>query len=241
MNLAGKKVLVTGANRGIGRALVTTLLERGAARVFAGSRSGRALDGVGAEDRERVVPIALDVTVPANIADLPRSIEDVALVINNAGTLASFSALGDPLTHIRRDMDTNFFGPLLVSRALAPLLERHHDAAIVNVLSVVALASMPGLGGYSASKAAAYSLTQALRGELRPRKIRVVAVFPGPVDTDMIRSFAIAKTPAAAVARAIVEGLERGEDDIAPDPMSRDVLARWRTDPKAIEERFGGM
>jgi NAD(P)-dependent dehydrogenase (short-subunit alcohol dehydrogenase family) len=238
MRIADSNVLVTGSNRGLGLALVKGLLARGARRVYAASRTGDTPRDTDAD--RRLIPITLDITDGDGVARLAQAVEDLSVLINNAGTLASFSALADPIARIRRDMDTNFFGPLQISRTLAPMLERH-GGAIVNVLSVAALASMPALGGYSASKAAALSLTQALRGELRPRGIRVISVFPGPIDTDMIRSFEMPKTSAADVAASILDGLERDEEDIAPDPMSKDVLERWRRDPKGIEQRFRGM
>lgn len=139
------------------------------------------------------------------------------------------------------NLNTNFFGTLAVTKAFLPALHRPEGAAIVNLLTLVALASMPAIGGYSAAKAALHSMTQALRAELAPKKIEVFGVFPGSVDTDMIRSFDMPKTSAAAVARAIVDGVNRGEEDIAPDPMSREMLRKWRANPKDLECVFATM
>jgi NAD(P)-dependent dehydrogenase (short-subunit alcohol dehydrogenase family) len=125
-------------------------------------------------------------------------------------------------------------------RAFVPVLAAVPDAAIVNILSVVAMASMPPIGGYSASKAAAWSLTQSLRAELRGRGIRVHAAFPGPMDTDMARSFAMPKTPADIVARAVIDGVAGDREDIATDPMSADVLATFARDPGEVARRFAG-
>ncbi len=226
--------LVTGANRGLGRALVHALLARGARKVYAATRDGRAVD-----PDPRVVPLRLDITDAAQARAAAAAAPDVRLLVNSAGVLASMSVLASEPAEIRRDVDVNYYGLLHMARAFAPQLAAGQPAAIVNVLTVAALASMPALGGYSASKAAAWSLTQALRGELRGRGVAVHAAFPGPIDTDMIRSFDLPKTSAADVANAILDGVAAGTEDIAPDPMSLDVLATFQRDPRAIERRFG--
>jgi short-subunit dehydrogenase len=135
-------------------------------------------------------------------------------------------------------LQVNAFGMLDVVRAFTPALIVNGPSAIVNVLSVVAMASMPALGGYSASKAAAWSMTQAMRGELGAKGVTVHAVFPGPIDTDMIRSFEMPKTSAADVAQGILDGVEAGTEDIAPDAMSANVLATFQRDPRALERQF---
>jgi NAD(P)-dependent dehydrogenase (short-subunit alcohol dehydrogenase family) len=223
--------LVTGSNRGLGRALVEELHARGAAKIYAASRTG---DGV--PTLARVVPLALDVTDRASVRAAAAAARDVTLLVNNAGTLASYSVLGADRDGFARDLAVNYYSVLDVVRAFEPNLAR--GAAIANVLSVVSLASMPGLGGYSASKAAAWSLTQSLRGELRAKGIRVHAVFPGPIDTDMIRALDMVKASPAEVARATLDGIAAGADDIAPDAMSRGVLATFAGDPRAVERQF---
>jgi short-subunit dehydrogenase len=185
-----------------------------------------------------VVAILADVTDREAIAALAKSAGDVTLLINNAGILSFGSILDTPLDAVEAQFGTNFYGPLNVSRAFAPLIERNGGGAIVNILTIVALASMPGLAGYNASKAAAWSMTQSLRGSLAGKGITVHAVFPGPVDTDMAVGVDIPKTGAAEVAQAIVRGIEAGAEDIFPDAMSADVYAAWRSDHKAIEKRF---
>jgi NAD(P)-dependent dehydrogenase (short-subunit alcohol dehydrogenase family) len=129
---------------------------------------------------------------------------------------------------------------LNVTNAFIPVLERQRGT-IANILTVVALASMPALAAYNASKAAGLSLTQSFRADLGKRGITVHAVFPGPVDTDMSRSFEMPKTPAIDVARAMLAGIEAGEEDIFPDPMSRQLYAAWREDHKAVERQFAAM
>jgi NAD(P)-dependent dehydrogenase (short-subunit alcohol dehydrogenase family) len=233
--------LVTGANRGIGRALVEALLERGAAAVYATARNLADLQPVAALDPKRVRTLQLDVTKPAEIASAAAEARDVNLLINNAGVLDFGSLLEAPGEAVRRNMDTNYYGTLHMSRTFAPLIEGNGGGAVVNVLTVVALASMPGLGVYNASKAAAWSMTQSLRADLARRKVQVFAVFPGPVDTDMARGIETAKTSPADVARAVLDGVQAGTEDIFPDPMSRQVYAAWKADHKAVEHQFASM
>lgn len=233
MKLENTVAFVTGAGRGLGRALVETLLTRGAARVYAATRDGKFTHA-----DPRVTAVELDVTRPEQARAAAALAGDTRLLINNAGVLASMSVLGSGRDQLQRDFDVNYYGIVEVVRAFEPRLVAATPAAIVNVLSVVAMASMPALGGYSASKAAAWSLTQSLRGELRSKGVAVHAVFPGPIDTDMIRGFDMPKTSPLEVARAILDGVAKGQADIAPDPMSSDVLATFLHDPRAIERRF---
>jgi NAD(P)-dependent dehydrogenase (short-subunit alcohol dehydrogenase family) len=241
MKIKGSVVLVTGANRGLGKALVEKLLAAGAARVYATARNPAQLEAVVARDRARVVPLRLDTTNPEDVAAVAKSAHDVNLLVNNAGVLSSANVLTTPRARIDADFATNVFGMLEVTKALLPAIERAGHGAIVNVLTVVSLSSMPGLGGYCASKAAAYSVTQALRGELASKGIAVHAVFPGPVDTDMSREITLPKTSADVVAQAIVDGIERGDEDILPDPMAQQVFGKWSQNPKEIERMFGAM
>lgn len=241
MKIQGSVALVTGANRGIGRAFVEQLLADGAAKVYAGARSLADLTPVVALDPARVVPVQLDVTREADISAAAATAGDVTLLINNAGALTSGSVLESPEDAVRRDMEVNYFGTLAVSRAFAPVLEGNGGGALVNVLSVVSFASMPALGGYNASKAAAWSLTQSLRGELGKRGIAVFGVFPGPIDTDMAKDIPLEKTAPRVVAREVLEGLEAGAEDVFPDPMAKQVYAGWSADHKEVERQFAAM
>jgi NAD(P)-dependent dehydrogenase (short-subunit alcohol dehydrogenase family) len=234
-------VVVTGANRGLGRSLVEELLRRDdVKKIYATARTTEGLKAIEALD-PRVRGLAVDITDPAQVqsaADtLVREGTPPTLVINNAGLLASYGVLDSSLESIRRDVETNYFGLLNIARSFGPLLERS-KGALVSVLSVASLASMPALGGYSASKAAAFSLTQALRAQLGAKGVRVHAAFPGPIDTDMIRSFEMPKTKPADVAAAILDGVSSDTADIFPDPMSREVGATWQKDPRSVEKRF---
>jgi NAD(P)-dependent dehydrogenase (short-subunit alcohol dehydrogenase family) len=240
MDIRNSVALVTGASRGLGRALTEALLERGARRVYATGRSVRSLETLVAAGKGKVVPLELDVTSAVHATRAAEQASDVELLINNAGLLEGYGVFSPDVAGIRHDMEANLFGVLHVSRAFAPVLEKHRGSALVNVLSVAALANMPAIGGYSSSKAAAWSLTQALRAELGPRGVSVHAVFPGPVDTDMIRAFEMVKTPASSVAAAILEGVQSDKVDIFPDPMSAEVGALFMRDPAAVATRFAG-
>lgn len=236
--------LVTGANRGLGRALVEGLLTAGARRVYAGARNPRTLATLVSRAEGRIVPLELDVADPASLAAAAHVAPDVTLLINNAGVLASYNVLASTPEQVAEDFATNFFGVVATTRAFLPALERAGSAggaALVNVLSVVSLANMPAIGGYAASKAAAFSFTQALRGDLAKRGVEVFAVFPGPIDTDMVRDMDMAKTRPEDVARAILGGVEQSTLDIAPDPVSEQLFAIWKRDPKGLEQQFASM
>jgi NAD(P)-dependent dehydrogenase (short-subunit alcohol dehydrogenase family) len=226
MTIADKTVLVTGANRGIGQALVADALRRGARRVYAGTRQPLAHpDG-------RVTPLTLDVTNPAQIQAAAEQVDALDLLINNAG-IWLYDDLSDPAM-LEEHLAVNFYGTWGVTQAFLPLLTRS-KGTIVNNVSLMALAALPLTPAYSASKAAAFSLTQSLRA-LLAGGVRVHAVLTGPVDTDMTRSLDIPKASPASVARAILDGVENGEEDIFPDPMSALLADGWRDGvAKALE------
>ncbi|WP_306369379.1 SDR family oxidoreductase [Nocardiopsis sp. CC223A] len=237
MDIDNSTALVTGANRGLGRALTDALSERGARRVYAAARDTASLAG----HPDRVIPIRLDLTSPADIAAAVAQAPDVTLLINNAGA-AHFA---DPFTaqrdHIALEMATNYTGTVDLVRAFAPVIESAGGGAVVNVLSLLALAGAPPMAGYSASKAALHSFTQAIRPGLRSRGIAVHGVYPGGIDTDMLAGFdGMPKAEPRAVADAIVEGLAAGHTDIFPDPTSEQMSALWWTDPKGFEHAFSG-
>ncbi len=236
MKLANATVIITGANRGLGRALVTATLARGARRVYAGSRDLAKLVDL----PERVVPLQLDVTDPRSLAAAVATATDVTVLINNAGVLVSGGALTSSPEQIATEFSTNVFGTLAATRAFAPALVRARGA-VLNVLSIVSFANMPGLGIYSAAKAASYSLTQALRADLAKQAVRVHAAFPGAIDTDMVRAMEMTKTSAADVAMGILDGFEAGLDDIIPDSMARDLHAMWQRDPRELERALASM
>ena len=233
MTIANKAVLVTGANRGIGQALVEEALRRGAKRVYAGTRQPLAH-----ADR-RVTPLTLDVT---NVSQIQRAVDEVGaldVLINNAG-VAIFDDLSN-LDVIEQHLAVNFFGLLKVTHAFLPLLKRS-KGAIVNNLSLAGLAALPVIPSYSISKAAAFNLTQSLRALLASQGVSVHAVVLGPIDTDMNRGFEIPKASPASAAQGIFDGLEKGEDEIFPDPASLSIAEGWRAGAlKALERQFAGF
>jgi NAD(P)-dependent dehydrogenase (short-subunit alcohol dehydrogenase family) len=233
MTIADRAVLVTGANRGIGQALVEEALRRGAKRVYAGTRQPLAhFDG-------RVTPLTLDVTNAAHIQGAVERVESLDILINNAG-LALYDDLSDRAA-LERHLAVNLFGTHRVTQAFLPSLTLSRGA-IVNVLSVAAFAPVPIVPAYSISKAAAFSLSQSLRALLAGRGVSVHAVMAGPVDTDMSRGFDVPKASPESVARAIFEGVEKEEEDIFPDPMSESLAESWRSGAvKALEREFAGL
>lgn len=243
MKIKDSIVLVTGANRGLGRALVEAALAAGARRVYAAARDPKSLTELTARAEGRVVPLQVDVTDTASLARAAEQAKDVSLLINNAGVLASFGLLTSEPSAIAKDFAINFYGLLDATKAFLPALERSakSGAAVVNLLSVVSLANMPALGGYSASKAAASSVTQALRLDLGKRGIAVHGVFAGAIDTDMTKGMEMAKASPADVARGILDGIEQGQDDIFPDVMSQQLATVWRQDPKQLERQLAAM
>jgi NAD(P)-dependent dehydrogenase (short-subunit alcohol dehydrogenase family) len=239
MDIQNRIALVTGANRGIGRALTEALLRGGAERVYAGARDVAQLAPLAAAHGGRLIPLALDVTDRRQVAAAAERAGDVDLLVNNAGVLASGSLLASSEQQLEQDMSVNYLGTLWMARNFVPALAAK-QGALVNLLTVVSLAPMPALGGYSASKAAAWSMTAALRAELAPRGVRVFAVFPGPIDTDMTRGIDLPKTSATDAAAAIVAGLQREELDIYPDPMSQSTRLTWQADPRELLRQFAG-
>src|SRR6201990_3404526 len=235
MNLSGSVALVTGANRGLGARLVTELLRAGAAKVYATSRTPAA-----AGDDPRVQPLRLDVTDPASVAAATAAAPDVTVLVNNAGVLAFGSALTGDLVSFERDMDTNYLGTLRVTRAFAPVLERNAPAAVVNVLTLIALAPVGPMAGYSASKAAAHSMTQALRAEIRGRGISVLGAYPGGIDTDMLAGVDAEKAAPEVVAARIVAALQDGESLVFPDDASAAAGSVYLGDPIGLEHMLAG-
>ena len=233
MNIAKKTVLITGANRGIGRALVNEALRRGAKRVYAGTRS--ALQNVD----NRVTPLTLDVTSVSQIQRAVDEVDTLDVLINNAG-VAIYDDLSN-LDVIEQHLAVNFLGLFKVTHAFLPLLRRS-KGAIVNNLSLAALAALPVIPAYSISKAAAFNLTQSQRALLAGQGVTVHAVVLGPIDTDMNRGFEIPKASPESAALGIFDGLEKGEDEIFPDPASLSIAEDWRTGAvKALERQFAAF
>lgn len=233
MTIANKTVLVTGANRGIGQALVDEALNRGARRVYAGARQPLT-HGDG-----RVTPLTLDVTNAAQIQRAVDEVDSLDILINNAG-VALYDDLSDRAV-LERHLAVNLFGAYGVTQAFLPLLTGS-KGAIVNNLSANALAPLPLIPAYSISKAAAFNMTQSLRVLLAARGVRVHAVLTGLVDTDMTRGLDIPKASPDTVARGIFDGVENGQEEIFPDPMSESLAQSWRSGAaKALERQYAAL
>jgi NAD(P)-dependent dehydrogenase (short-subunit alcohol dehydrogenase family) len=237
--IEGAVALVTGANRGIGRALTESLLARGVRKVYATARNPETLRAL---RDERLVALRLDVTDMDQIRAAGEAASDVELVFNNAGVvLAKGIADSTVLEQARREMEVNYFGPLQLLQCLAPSLARNGGGAIVNIGSAAGLTNVPFLPTYSASKAALHSLTQAARILLRAQGTSVFGVYAGPVDTDMVRELALPKTSPRDVAFAILDGIEAGQEDIFPDPFAVEFGRQFESSPKASERQIAAM
>jgi NAD(P)-dependent dehydrogenase (short-subunit alcohol dehydrogenase family) len=242
--LSGKIALVTGANRGIGEAIVNALIAAGVRKVYAAARNVSDLDPLVVRHGSRVAPLQLDVTNAAQIAAAAATATDVDLLINNAGTVGFFGGdFTDPrwLEGGRRELEVNFFGTLAVTQAFAPVLAKNGGGAIANLNSVASFAGFPLLATYSASKAALHSLTQVTRAMLREQKTQVFGVYPGPIDTRMGEILTLEKASPADTGQAIVAGILAGDEEIFPDKTSRDAGPAYLADPKGLERYFAGL
>ena len=235
MDISSATVLVTGANRGIGRRTVDCLLAAGAPRIFAGARDPAKL-GALAEDG-RIIAVALDVTDPAQVAAAAERCADVSLLVNNAGVNRNRPLIGEPeaLANARAEIEVNYLGTLSMCRAFAPVLKANGGGMIVNVLSVIGRVNLPAIGSYCASKAAEYSMTQGVRAELAAQGTHVMGVLPGAVDTEM--------TPGGDarpenVAAAIVEAIANDIEDLYPDAMAQGLSEGLARDAKAVEREM---
>src|SRR6476660_1285634 len=242
--LSGKTALVTGANRGIGEAIVDALVIAGVKKVYAAARNISALDPLVARHGSRVVPLQLDVTDAAQIAAAAAAAADVDLLVNNAGIVGFHGGdFTDPkwIEAGRLEMEVNVFGTLAVTQAFAPVLAKNGGGAIANLNSVASFVSFPILATYSASKAATHSLTQLMRAMLREQNTQVFGVYPGPIDTKMAEPLTLEKSSPADAARAIVAGIIAGDEEIFPDRASQGMGAAYFADPKGLERQVAGV
>jgi NAD(P)-dependent dehydrogenase (short-subunit alcohol dehydrogenase family) len=239
MELEGKRILITGANRGLGRALVLACAEAGAGEVVAGARRPEELEtlttAVGA--RAKLTPLRLDVTSDEDESAAAAS-GRVDVLVNNAGVAVYGGVLKAEIEEIRHEIEINYLGALRMVRAFAPAMVEHGDGLIVNVASVLGKVSAPALGTYCATKAALLSLTQSLRGDLAGSGVRVIAVLPGTIDTDMSRRFGGEKMTAEQAAREIVEAMRSEKTETPIGEGARGVFAGLSADPAGMEKAF---
>jgi NAD(P)-dependent dehydrogenase (short-subunit alcohol dehydrogenase family) len=225
--IAGARALVTGANRGLGKAFVQELLNRGVAGVYAAARNPDTID----VNDDRVIPIRLDITSPDDVRAAVSRCSDAAVLINNAGAMLRTPLLAAPdLSAARTEMETNYFGTLAMCRAFAPVLAHHVGGALINVLSVASWLASPFNGSYCASKSAEWALTNAIRAELRVQGTLVVAVHAGWIDTDMAANVAETKVSPSDVAAQTLDAVQRGDEEVLTDDSTRHVKASLPSD-----------
>ncbi|QUD89498.1 SDR family oxidoreductase [Phenylobacterium montanum] len=228
--------LVTGGNRGIGEAFVRALVEAGACKVYVGARSPGDAQHLSDEFPGRAVIVRLDVTDPEQIAGAARGCGDVSILVNNAGQFAMRRLIDAPdMSGARSEMEANYFGPLMMCRAFAPVLARSPESAIINVLSAAAIVAVPGMGGYSPSKFAGRAMSTCIRAELAPQKTHVAALIVGSIDTRMAGHVKGYKEPPSVVAAAGLRAIERRIDEVDTDAMAVEVRANLALDPKGQE------
>jgi NAD(P)-dependent dehydrogenase (short-subunit alcohol dehydrogenase family) len=239
--IEGTVALVTGANRGIGRAITEALLARGAKKVYATARDVGQLKAFAEQYPGRVAVLELDVTRPEHVERVAREAGDVALLINNAGVVAAHGLTeGAIVEQARQEIEVNYLAPLHLLQRFAEGLARR-GGAVVNVSSVAGLTNFPLFPTYSASKAAIHSLTQGARALLAARGITIFGVYPGPVDTDMAREIPLAKAAPAEVAKAVLDGIEAGTEDIFPDPFAATFGEQYESSPKESERQLAAL
>lgn len=244
MRIAGSVALVTGCNRGIGRAILDTLLARGAAKIYAATRQPDSLAALAEQHPGRIVPIRLDITDHDRIAVVASGCDDVQLLVNNAGYNSNSGLLASADTGgARAEMECNYFGTLAMCRAFAPVLKANaaKGAAIVNMASITGRVNLPFMGSLSASKAAVISLSQGVRAELAADGIPVLLIMPGATDTDMTAVFPPPKQPPSVVAEALADAVESGQEEVYPGDMATGIAAGLAADPKGTERQLAAI
>ena len=235
-------VFVTGSNRGIGKAIVEELIKSGAAKVYAGARNPETLKDLVASSQGKVVAITLDVTNEKQIQAAAETAHDTQILINNAG-IASYSAIiaAADTRSARQEMEVNYFGLANMTRTFAPILKKNGGGVLVNISSVAGLVGIPLFGTYAATKAAAHSLTQSVRGELKAQGTLVIGVYPGPIDTDMAAGVEMEKETPRNVALEIFKGIESGTEEVYPDKVSKDLALKLQADAKSVEKEWAAL
>jgi len=242
MDIANSIALVTGANGGLGQYYVEALRSQGAAKIYAGARSPKALEALVADNPNIVIPIALDITDEQSVSQVAAQCQDVTLLINNAGVGFNQGLIAAPdLSHARMEIDVNYFGTLMMCRAFAPVLKQNGGGAIVNMVSMVARVNLPFNGSYSASKAATLSLTQGVRAELASQGTLVIAVLPATIDIGMGKSYPDPKVSPEEVVSDALQAVIDGVEEVYPGEQAKQMAAQLLRDPKALEKAVAMM
>lgn len=239
ISLENSVILITGANRGIGRAILDGALERGARKIYAAVRRPESLHDLRQASDGRVVPLRLDLEDPKTIDEAAQQATDVQIVVHNAGIAEADTALSPAaLENLQRHLQVNTFGLLRVAQAFAPILKANGGGALAQLNSVVSVKTFASVATYSASKAASYALTQALRDELAGQGTQVVSIHPGPIATDMARAagFYEQAEPPSVVADALFEALDKGTFHVFPDSTARQIESAYASYAKAVVE-----
>jgi NAD(P)-dependent dehydrogenase (short-subunit alcohol dehydrogenase family) len=237
MDVNNSVALVTGANGGIGSHFVEQLLQLNSAKIYVCARTLSKLNDLVALDPARIIPVELDVTNPQSVAAAAAQCADVTLLINNAGTSLNQGVISAPdLDSARAEMEVNYFGMAAMCRAFAPALKQNGGGAIINILSLLGKVNLPFSGSYSASKAAAISMTQSVRAELAAQHTLVVGVMPGTVDTELAKAWPDPKVPPAEVVRTALQAAIANQEDVYPGEQASQVSAQLLADPKGVEK-----
>lgn len=239
LEIKGKNVLVTGANRGIGLEIVNHAIDRGANKVYAAVRDLKSAEPLVAEHGDRVVPVQIDLNAPDTIEAAAKTASDVDIVINNAGILKNANPTDDhAIDAFQQEIDVNVYGLMRMARAFAPVLNANGGGAFAQLNSVASLRTFPGFATYAASKAASYSITQALREQLGEKGIHVVSVHPGPIATDMASDAGLddVAEPPSLVAEALFDAIEGGQFHAWPDSMSKQFAEAYQGFAKNVVE-----
>ena len=242
MKIQDSVVLITGANRGIGASYASAFLKAEAKKIYLGVRNPDSVADAVSQAPDKMIPLKLDVTSDADIQNAVQEAGDVNILVNNAGILF-FDDLSTPeiMDNARKQMDVNFFAPLALTQAFAPILKNNGGGALVTVSSIVGHVSMPGITTYCASKYAVQSLILNARAQLSAQGTQVIGVYPGPIETDMAADLEMDKFPASLVADETLKAIEDGTEDVFPDAFAQQTYAAFRADPKAVEENMKQM